>query len=146
MTLGAVVLGVQVWDWPSSAGWSFERAVPSLLLQSRLRGVRVRNCVSPWVRRRRSQSDTDRDVNCWSFSRVSTLPPLSANCCVGTIKPKSAGDQRGTTTVLHVSSELGGHHGWLSAIVDRGSTAASRWVAGWLHVDGTLAQRHRRVG
>ena len=40
---------------------------------------------------------------------VSTPTPLSANCCIGTIEPSSAGDQRRTTTVLHASSELGGH-------------------------------------
>src|SRR5687768_9265185 len=77
---------------------------------------------------------------------VSTPTPLSANCCIGTIEPSSAGDQRRTTTVLHASSELGGHHGWQSAIVDRGCTAASRWIAVRLHVAGALAQRHGRMG
>ena len=41
---------------------------------------------------------------------------------------------------LHLRSELGGHHGWLSANVDRGCTAASRRVPLRLHAAWTLAK------
>jgi hypothetical protein len=45
-------------------------------------------------------------------------PPCLLTAAWGLLSISSAGDQRRTTTVLQASSELGGHHGWLSAFVD----------------------------